>query len=205
MEILINGVKETTKYEGSSLGDILDQIQETKVLPGTYISQLCVNTQPADANAEKTRLIPVPGIEILEIEIANLLDILSKNIVNAEDYLNKMIPGIEKAAELFQLENEQEANKYFLNIVDGIDWLSQVLNEIVNALQVDASSHQIKGKTFQERQAWLVQAVKQLLEANQSKDWVLVADLLEYEIAPYYREWLSIVPELKQMARESVN
>jgi hypothetical protein len=29
----------------------------------------------------------------------------------------------------------------------------------------------------------------QMLEANQNQDWVLLADLLEYEMIPYYEDW----------------
>lgn len=205
MKVRINGVEENTDYSGDTLGNFLEQIQKTRVLPGTYISKLLLNGKVVEVDAATTRSVPVTKIETLEIEIVGVHDILQKNIDNAENYLGKLIPGIGRAAELFQLENEQEASKFFLGIVDGIDWFTNVMDGILNVLTVAISPHQFNGKTIQERQDLLIDMTKQLLEANERKDWVLVADLLEYEFAPYYKDWLSIFPELKRMAQETMN
>ncbi|MFQ5673645.1 MAG: hypothetical protein ACE5G9_11160 [Nitrospinales bacterium] len=205
MKILINGREETAKYSGDNLGSLLDQIKSAKVLPGTYINTLLLNGRPLEPDAEKTRSIPVTEIETLEIEIITILDILSKNIANVEDYLKKLIPGIEKTAELFQMGNDQEASQLFVKIVDGIEWVSQALNEILKALMADPNTLQVNGKTIQERHNTLIDLTNQLLEAHKNKDWVLVADLLAYEIAPYYKEWQETIPELKKMAQEIIN
>jgi len=205
MKIFINGCEETSEYSGDNLGNLLDQIQSAKVLPGTYINTLLLNGRPIEPDAEKTRSTPMTEIETLEIEITTILDILNKNITNAEDYLKKLIPGIEKTAELFQMGSDQEASQLFVKIVDGIEWVSQVLNEILKALMADPKALQLNGKTIQERHNTLIDLTNQLLEAHKNKDWVLVADLLEYEIAPYYKEWQEIIPQLKKMAQEIVN
>ena len=42
-------------------------------------------------------------------------------------------------------------------------------------------------------------------EANKNKDWVLVADLLEYEILPFYGEWSELIPEFRKMMEDLVN
>ena len=36
-----------------------------------------------------------------------------------------------------------------------------------------------------------------MLEANKSQDWVLLADILEYEMTPFYKEWQTILTKLK--------
>ena len=205
MKIFINGCEETTEYSGDNLGNLLDQIQSVKVLPGTYIDKLLLNGQPIEPDAEKTRSTPITEIETLEIEITTILDILNKNITNVEDYLKKLIPGIEKTAELFQMGNDQEASQLFVKIVDGIEWVSQVFNEILKALMTDPNTILLNGKTIQDRHNTLIDLTNQLLEAHKNKDWVLVADLLEYEIAPYYKEWQEIIPQLRKMAQEIIN
>jgi len=35
-----------------------------------------------------------------------------------------------------------------------------------------------------------------MVEANQNQDWVLLADLLEYEILPYYTDWEEQLPKI---------
>ena len=37
----------------------------------------------------------------------------------------------------------------------------------------------------------------QMLEANKNQDWVLLADLLEYEMIPFYKVWQEVLSEVK--------
>ena len=205
MKVKINGVEEEIPYQGQVLGGLLDEIKKARVLPGTFISKIMLNQQSFEPDSAKARLTLVSQIQSLEVEILSIQEVVGKNLDNAEDYLRKLIPGITRASELFRLENEQEATKFFLSIIDGIDWLTQVLDGILKVLDLDPAAMLIDGKTVKERQSHLIRLTSQLLEANQNRDWILVADLLEYEIAPYYEEWGCVLERLRQIFRESIN
>jgi hypothetical protein len=210
MKIFINSIEKAMDFHGNSLGELLDQIQKNTVLPGTYISTITLDGKSTDLQiesdqAQEFRALLVNEIGKLEIEIVSVQEIVNKNLDNAELYLEKLIPGIEKAAELFQVEDETEANKFFLNIIDGIEWLSQVLDGVVSALNIDIENNKILGRTVHEHQAQLIDLTQQLVEANTNKDWVLVADLLEYEILPFYREWSKLIPEFRKILGGLVN
>ena len=124
--------------------------------------------------------------------MALLQDLVANNLTNAKEYLEKLVPGFQKAADLFRMGNEQEANQYYLQILDGIDWFSQVILTIVNA-QVDI----FKEQTLEERQKKLTEFMAQMLEANQNQDWVLMADLLEYEMIPFYKDWQEVLSQIE--------
>ena len=210
MKIIINDSETQENFLGNTLGEILDQIQKRHVIEGTFLNQIFIDDELVefDLESEKgrdTRSRNISEIGTLKVEIASVQEIVTKNLDNAADYLNRLIPGIQKAAELFQREDELEANKFFLNIVDGMEWLSQVLDGAVKVLNLDKNQVEFKGKTLFERQDQLVGLTKQLLEANQNKDWILVADLLEYEIAPFYMEWTDFLPDLKNRVNEKIN
>ena len=68
-----------------------------------------------------------------------------------------------------------------INIIDGMDWFSQVLDMIFAAKEI-SSDTVINGKSVQDRRARLIDFTQQMVDANKNKDWVLLADLLEYEI-----------------------
>jgi hypothetical protein len=53
------------------------------------------------------------------------------------------------------------------------------------------------GRSIQDRRASLVDLTQQMVDANKNQDWVLLADLLEYEILPYYQEWSSLLPHFR--------
>ncbi|MCH8311505.1 MAG: hypothetical protein IID17_00795 [Nitrospinae bacterium] len=196
MKILINGLEKSFSCEGETLGDLLDHILENETSQGNFFSNIRLNEKEVLVDSPEIRQTPLSQIETLETEILSLNQILEKNIINAQDYLKKLIPGVQKASDLFRSGNEQEANKFFINIIDGIDWFSQVVDSIAKAIDFESDTVIFDGKSFQDRQDHLVKMTRQMVEANQNQDWVLLADLLEYEILPYYTDWEEQLPKI---------
>ena len=196
MKLLINGKEKTVSCPGESLGDLVIHIEKNDLAQGSVVRSIHIDGKEFSPDEPATQKKPLSEIEILEIEISTLPDIINKNIENADAYLIRLIPGIEKSVELFRMGNEQEANKFFINIIDGIDWLSQVLDMVLAAKEISPDSV-FNGKSIQDRRASLVDFTQQMVDANKNQDWVLLADLLEYEILPYYQEWSDLLPQLR--------
>ena len=198
MKIFINGQDETSSFRGETLGDVLDQIQKKIIAEGRSITRLLVDNAEGSMDSVKVRKTLVSQVGILEIGVASLSEVISRNIANAEEYLGKLVPGIERAAELFRNGSEQEANQFFLQIIDGMDWFSQVIEMITQAKPMDPTSPLFGGESIEDRQNRLFELTKQMVEANKSRDWVLLADLLEYELLPFYEQWAETLPELNK-------
>ena len=196
MKLLINGKEETVSCMGKTLGDLILHIEKEGMAQGNVVRSIQIDGKESSPDSSVARKTPLSEIETLEIEISTLSDIVNKNIENADAYLIRLIPGIEKSVELFRVGNEQEANKFFINIIDGIDWLSQVLDMILAAKAISPDTV-FDGKSIQERRASLVDFTQQMVDANKNQDWVLLADLLEYEILPYYQEWSNLLPRFR--------
>ena len=196
MKLLVNGKEETVSHMGETLGDLLLHIEKDGVPQGNVVRSIKIDGQESSPDSPEAQKTPLSEIATLEVEISTLSDIINKNIENADAYLIRLIPGIEKSVELFRMGNEQEANKFFINIIDGIDWLSQVLDMILTAKAISPDTV-FDGKSIQDRQASLVDLTQQMVDANKNQDWVLLADLLEYEILPYYQEWSNILPHFR--------
>ena len=196
MKVSINGVEqEESEFEGDTIGAILDSmVQQT---PGSYIRRIWLDEVESPPDDHETLQKNPSDIQSLEVELAHLKDLVATNLANAVDYLKRLIPGFEKAAELFRTGNEQEANKNYLQILDGIDWFSQVVNII---MKPDAGEMVMPGsdnESLEARQAKLTDLMSQMLEANKKQDWVLLADLLEYEMVPFYKDWEKILSRLE--------
>ena len=196
MKLLVNGKEETVSHMGETLGDLLLHIEKEGVPQGNVVRSIKIDGEKSSPDSPEAQKTPLSEIATLEVEISTLSDIINKNIENADAYLIRLIPGIEKSVELFRIGNEQEANKFFINIIDGIDWLSQVLDMILTAKAISPDTV-FDGKSIQDRRASLVGLTQQMVDANKNQDWVLLADLLEYEILPYYQEWSDLLPHFR--------
>jgi hypothetical protein len=191
MKIFINGAETQEAFsQGGTLGEVLHAILNSR--KDTYIRRVWLDGQEASSNTQDTLKTSTASVESLELELALLQDLVANNLTNGKEYLEKLVPGFQKAADLFRMGNEQEANKYYLQLLEGIDWFSQILLTIVNA-QVDI----FKEQTLEERQKKLTEFIAQMLEANQNQDWVLMADLLEYEMIPFYKDWQEVLSQIE--------
>ena len=181
MKLLVNGKEETVSHMGETLGDLLLHIEKEGVPQGNVVRAIKIDGQESSPDSPEAQKTPLSEIATLEVEISTLSDIINKNIENADAYLIRLIPGIEKSVELFRM---------------GIDWLSQVLDMILTAKAISPDTV-FDGKSIQDRRASLVDLTQQMVDANKNQDWVLLADLLEYEILPYYQEWSNLLPHFR--------
>ena len=192
MKLTINGVEQAeSELKGETLEAILDMM--VKNAPGSYIRRIWLDQQEFPADDRETLQKKPTDINSLEVELANLKDLVATNLSNALDYLEKLIPGFDQAADLFRMGNEQEANKFYIQILDGMDWFSEVINIVMDS-EFKRSAPE---DTLRLRQAKLTDLMNQMLEANKNQDWVLLADILEYEMIPFYKEWKTILTKLK--------
>ena len=198
MKVLVNGKEETISFMGETLGDLLSHIEKVGVAQGNVVRSIKIDGQESSPDSSEAQRTQISEIATLEVEISTLADMINKNIENADAYLIRLIPGIEKSVELFRIGNEQEANKFFVKIVDGIDWFSQVLDIILTAKEISPETV-FEGKSIQDRRTSLVGLTQQMVDANKNQDWVLLADLLEYEILPYYQEWSNLLPGFRSL------
>ena len=198
MNLLVNGKEETISFTGETLGDLLSHIEKVGVAQGNVVRSIKIDGQESSPDSSEAQRTQISEIATLELEISTLADMINKNIENADAYLIRLIPGIEKSVELFRIGNEQEANKFFVKIVDGIDWFSQVLDIILTAKEISPETV-FEGKSIQDRRTSLVGLTQQMVDANKNQDWVLLADLLEYEILPYYQEWSNLLPGFRSL------
>ena len=192
MKLTINGVEQKeSELKGETLEAILDML--VKNTPGSYIRRIWLDQQEFPSDDRETLQKKPADINSLEVEFADLKDLVATNLSNALDYVEKLIPGFDQAAALFRTGNEQEANKYYIQILDGMDWFSEVVNVVMSS----EGEGQEPENSLQVRQAKLTDLMSQMLEANKNQDWVLLADILEYEMIPFYKEWQTILSKLK--------
>ena len=197
MKVSINGVaQEESDFEGETVSAILDaMVQQT---PGSYIRRIWLDDQEFPSDDREALQKKPSDIDSLEVELANLKDLVATNLANALDYLKKLIPGFEQAADLFRAGSEQEANKYYLQILDGIDWFSQVVSVIMSPDEGETELPDTDDESLEVRQKKLTDLMSQMLEANENQDWVLLADILEYEMVPFYKDWEKILSKLEK-------
>ena len=191
MEISINGAEtQDPSFQGETMEEVMNAIVKSR--QNSYIRRVWLDGQEVSSDSQDILKTSPTSVGLLELELAELQDLLANNLTNAKDYLVRLIPGFQKAADLFRMGNEQEANQYYLQVLDGIEWFSQVVIIIVSTQE-----NKSEEKSLEERQKKLTDLMSQMLEANQNQDWVLMADLMEYEMIPFYKDWEAVLSRIE--------
>lgn len=108
----------------------------------------------------------------------------SELLITLYNYLLKLIPAIKECANCYQLGQINEGSNLLINMIEGVNWVISVTANV-----------QIQGVIIEEINIKLGDMVK----AFENEDYVLVGDLLEYEILPVMQELFEKTSTLVQL------
>ncbi len=189
---------------GTSLSEVIDRLRCDRILGERVITRVKVNGQ--ELLEDENGLYPdlqSDEIESLELKTGLPADMAHQGLDDAREYLQKLNPGIEKTAELFRLGEASKANEYYAHCVDGINWFIHVLEGVRQVMKLNFQDLSFKGEPVQSHVEKLQQIIRQMWSVQVEEDWVMLSDLLEYELLPIMEAWKGILPLIERAARNS--
>ncbi|AVX21685.1 MULTISPECIES: hypothetical protein [Carboxydocella] len=109
----------------------------------------------------------------------NKEDLLNETMASLAEYLPKLIAGCQKIAEQFHTADEASAMQLLPAAIEGLEWVITAVSELQKfglLTEIDPSK--------------LTMHFSELESALANRDYILLGDLLEYEIVPVLEEWL---------------
>ena len=104
--------------------------------------------------------------------------LMKETVEEINAYLPKMIQGIELFVEHVMQSKEIEAQKLLTNIFEGLEWIVQAVH----------LTREMQPENVQEQE--LVEKFPLLIDAYENKDFLLMSDVLDYEIKPILEKWI---------------
>ncbi|WP_097025890.1 hypothetical protein [Clostridium peptidivorans] len=95
----------------------------------------------------------------------------------AKDYMINLNNAIVRAAEYLQNGDYFNGTDLIISITDGLEWIVQLVT-----LRKDIYEEDMEVNKFTDN-------VKEVVEAFENEDYVLIGDLLQYEISPIVEEY----------------
>lgn len=177
MKIVLNGSifnDEENAVALSRLSSLLQEIEQKKLVVRSFkIDGVDCDFTPDDV------LTACGGAELVEFKACSLPELLREALDDAKEYLPRLAGGLRRAAEHFVAGREGEGINIFLQALDGLNWLEQ-LNESVAGGGLASLPD-----GFLERLSGHRGSLADLLAAWENRDYLLVGDILDYEVAPY--------------------
>lgn len=178
-----------------NLEEALMELNEKFIPTGEQLFQVQINGQFfTERYPRESRYITLGEVSTLDLKTVTDSDLARGMLGDAALKVQTLVQALEKGAALFRLAAEDEANYYFAQVLDALRWLLQTGEGACQVLDVDIAqqcSPQIGdvGEFINRFQDLL----DEMLQVYQEEDYILLADLMEYELLPMVQEWQKIL------------
>lgn len=185
MQIFLDGIDVSKKYINDNtnfidLNDILKKIEENLKRFDKLFKEIKINGMSIDDFINENQHSEV---SILEITSTTQEEIIEESIETAKVYLPRLKDGLHEIVKLFHEGKDQEAVSLFVTAVDGLEWFNSFLKGMQLA-NLETDSKKITNYP---------QIMKDLLSAWERQDFLLVSDIIEYELIPLIEEKIETI------------
>jgi hypothetical protein len=177
----------------NSLDQVLKLVQTTHLSPNTVIRQVQVDGLPLIPD-DRDSCIPerIDNREKIEIFTGTLREVALDSIREAITYLERVETATPSLASSFRGAVGQEAFENLKQFYEGFYWANLLLDRLEQTFRIPLETVRVGDGDARAHNVKLASALKAVVEAHTKKDFGLVADLLEYEIAP-------LIPRCKEV------
>lgn len=180
-----------------SLEEALVELNDHFVPPGQQLFQVRVNGEFfSERYPRESRYVEIKEITSLDLKTIPDKDMAQLILGEAVGQAGILCQALEKNARLFRVSAEDEANHYFAQVLEALRWLILTGENAGQVLQVDLSQAVSGAGRSTSLFSSLQVLLDEMLEISEDQDYVLLADLLEYELLPMVREWQEILQTL---------
>ncbi len=201
MEINLNNQKEDFPTEGiQCFGQLMESLSKRAADEGGSVLTVRLNGEDITGR-DRTHLeeLPLTDIEELEIQTGDPKNLARSTLYSIADFHEQLLRELQSTAELFRLGNDERSNQSFLRCIDGLQVFMHSLESCRKLLGISFELLFIPGSDGQSDQSVaesrrkLFAVLDNMFDAQTDQDWVLLADMLEYELTPALEDWRQII------------
>lgn len=177
----------------SSLAEVIKVIENYFWHRGEVICEIRVNGMFMDGKDEiRFASEKVENLQSIEIRSQSPHDLLAETLGSVSEYLPRVRESAIVVAERFQQGSNEEAHRLCLKVLDSCRWLSDwlflVKKSCGNWAHVKVSEDLWRGAELT-----FTNVLRDLCSAYENKDFVALADILEYEVSNSLGQWLELI------------
>lgn len=183
--IIIDGQQTDLKISDfSNLEEILARILEDERLTGRIVTDVLVNKENfSEIYPHQAEDMSCDNIESVEVRTEPTAEMAVKVSAEMEKVAKMMINGALNVARLFREAKDTEALELFQDLLDVTRDFMGMLTHLRDRFLGGAD------EDFVKRTENFSNQLSEMSEVLENEDWILLADLLEFEFVPACEEW----------------
>lgn len=189
-----------TKYPSvSDLGTLIKALEERFLVNGEVICQFKLNGMTLSESDEK-RLsqIKLDEIEVIEVESQSPQALLFNLLDNWTRELPVLMQNTDELAKEIKFNGIEGHLKSFVDLLDTCQFLTESLISLESIIKKSAIS---QGQ-WRKAEELTAQAIGQALKTFELKDFVLLSEILEYDLGHALQVWFEEIKRLSQTLKD---
>ncbi len=181
-----------------NLEEILLNVMDGGELNGRIVTEVFVNNESFSEiyphQAEDIEAAGIESVEIKSVPKAKMAIDITRELYKVVTLMDQ---GARRVADLFRQADDAEALEVYQDLMDVTrDFLNMIGVLRGECIQKDDSAFNASAEEISN-------LFSEMLEVLENEDWILLADLLEYEFVPAMTRWKSVIAELRENIREA--
>lgn len=176
------------------LGDLLEEFVTKRFFRDEFIATIKINGEVIPEDVMLTmKTKPVADVKSIEIDTDTFRAVSIRALDSMDEYVEGLVALVEQSADKFRTDDETSANKNFINCVEGLQTFIGIIDKVKNINGLDFNTMKHEGGALNLKEQELLRVLNSLFASQKNRDWISLADILEYELAPLVVEWKEIL------------
>ena len=178
----------------SNLEEILVQVIKDDYLEKRVVTDVLLNKEPFnEIYPHQAEDLEVSEIDSLEIQTVPLNEMAGNVAEELHKVINIMGEGARQIAQLFRQADDAEA-------LEMLQDLLEVTREFLGMVGLLRYEYTTPGTdSISDRIEVISSLLGEMIEVLENEDWILLADLLEYEFLPTVKDWSGVINNLQKV------
>jgi hypothetical protein len=142
-------------------------------------------------SAEKS--VNTPCNDIAESSIIPGQDVF----IDGREFLENLSTFLLETAGLFRTGEDYRARDSFVQAVKGLEFFTFLVDRLCSICRINLKEISCSGKNGEEHLEYMNTMFLEMVASQEKQDWVLLADLMEYEVVPQLRAWRELIAAME--------
>ena len=180
-----------------NLEDLLVKVMEEDYLENRVVTDVLVNNEAFSEiyphQAEDIAVSDISSVEIRTVPVQEMAVNITRELYKVVRLMNE---GAKHVAELFRQADDAEALELYQDLLD-------VTRDFLGMIGVLRDEFSLANHTaFNDTVLEFTDIFSEMVEVMENEDWILLADLIEYEFLPTTEKWKKVIAQLRDDIRE---
>ncbi|MEW6387016.1 MAG: hypothetical protein AB1491_05805 [Thermodesulfobacteriota bacterium] len=181
-----------------NLEDVIVELNEKFIPQGQQLFQVHINGEFfSERYPRESRYMDLRDIATLSLKTISDEDMARIILKDAIGQADLLAQAMEQSATLFRLAAEDEANQYFAQVLDALRWFLQTSDKACQVLKLELNlGNSPQTALVPDFLAKLQNLLQEMMQVCEEEDYILLADLMEYELLPMVQTWQKLLSQI---------